>query len=68
MYKTFLQVLRIQIIEEKGIDNARFAVSEIVYLDQWGNKASYDELESSCRHIFLCKCYSYKISSHVVSY
>lgn len=35
-----------KIIEEKGIDNARLAVSEIVYLDQWGNKASYDELES----------------------
>jgi len=35
-----------KIIEEKGMDNARLAVSEIVYLDQWGNKASYDELES----------------------
>jgi len=35
-----------KIIEDKGTENARLAVSEIVYLNEWGNEASYDELES----------------------
>ncbi|SHI42907.1 nitroreductase family protein [Lutispora thermophila] len=35
-----------KIIEDKGVDNARLAVSEIVYINEWGNEVSFDELES----------------------
>lgn len=35
-----------KVIEDKGVDNARLAVGELVYLNEWGNEASFDELES----------------------
>jgi len=35
-----------KIVEDKGTENARLAVSEIVYLNEWGNEAKYEELES----------------------
>ena len=35
-----------QIIETTGLDNARLAVGEVVYMHEWGNEASYEELET----------------------
>jgi len=35
-----------KIVEDKGTENARLAVSEIVYLNEWGNEAKYEELEN----------------------
>lgn len=34
------------VVETTGLDNARLSVGEIVYLHEWGNKVTYEELEN----------------------
>lgn len=35
-----------QVIGTTGLDNARLGVGEVVYMHEWGNEASYEELET----------------------